>query len=110
MAEDSTGAGKSPQGLTEVGVGIGVCVEVGRAVGVNVGGRGMKGVGVEVALGSTVARGPMAAEPLGMLAPGIQLQEARITHMTKSIGLAANLRVKSRFDSVLIVIILVDVQ
>ena len=110
MEEGSTGAGKSPHGLMDVGVGTGVCVEVGKAVGVNVGGSGMKGVGVELAFGSTVARGPMAAEPPGTIAPGTQLHEAMIAHIAKRIGPAANLRVKSRFDSVLIVIILLDVQ
>ena len=110
MAEGSTGPGKSPHGLMDVGVGTGVCVEVGKAVGVNVGGSGMKGVGVEVAFGSTVARGPMAAEPPGMIAPGTQLHEARIAHMAKRNGLAIHLCTINRFDSDFIVIILLDVQ
>jgi hypothetical protein len=110
MAEGSTGAGKSPHGFTEVGVGRGVCVEIGKAVGVEVGGSGMKGVAVDVAFGSTVTNGPMAAEPPGMIAPGTQLQDAKTAPRTRRIGLATNFRVKSRFNSVSIVIILLDVQ
>lgn len=110
MAEGSTGAGKSPQGFTEVGVGRGVDVEVGKAVGVKVGGSGMKGVGVDVAFGSTVTSGPMAAEPPGMIAPGTQLHDAKIAQVARRIGLATNFRVKSRFNSVSIVIMILDVQ
>ncbi len=108
MAEGSTGAGKSPHGFSEVGVGRGVGVEVGKWVGVDVGRSGMKGVAVEVAFGSTVTRGPIEADPPGMIAPGIQLQDAKSTQMAKSNGLEIDFVLKSRFKSDLIVIIILD--
>jgi hypothetical protein len=110
IAEGSTGAGKSPHGFTEVGEGRGVGVEVGKAVGVEVGGRGMKGVAVDVAFGSTVTNGPVEAAPPAMLAPGIKLQEAKMAQIARRIDLATHFRVKSRFNRVSIVIILLDVQ
>jgi hypothetical protein len=110
MAEGSTGAGKSPHGFTEVGVGSGVGVVVGKAVGVEVGGSGMKGVAVDVAFGSTVTNGPVELEPPAMLAPGIMLQDAKMAQIARRIGLVTHFRVKSRFNSVSIVIILLDVQ
>jgi hypothetical protein len=106
MEEGSTGAGKFPQGCSEVGVGRGVIVEVGIAVGVAVGGNGMKGVAVEVAFGSAVTSGPTDADPSGMIAPGTQLQDARIAQKTKSSFLAINFDV-NRFISDTIVIILI---
>jgi hypothetical protein len=110
MAEGSTGAGKSPHGFSEVGEGRGVGVEVGKAVGVDVGRSGMKGVAVEVAFGSAVTRGPIEAEPPGMIAAGTQLQEAKTAQMAKRIGLALNFGLKCRFNSDTIVIILLNVQ
>ena len=110
MAEGSTGAGKSPHGFSEVGEGRGVGVEVGKAVGVDVGSSGMKGVAVDVAFGSAVTRGPIEAEPPGMIAPGTQLQDARIAQMAKRTGLAINFDLKCRLNSDTIVIILFDVQ
>jgi hypothetical protein len=110
MAEGSTGAGKSPQGFSEVGEGRGVDVEVGKAVGVNVGSSGMKGVAVEVAFGSAVTRGPIEADPPGTTAPGIQLQDAKTAQMAKRIGLAISFDLKCRFNNDLIVIIPLNVQ
>ena len=55
-ADGSIGAGKSPQGLTEVGVGNGVAVASGGGGGVEVGAIGPNGVAVAVAAGSMVAR------------------------------------------------------
>lgn len=110
MAEGSAGAGKSPQGSTEVGVGSGVDVEVGWAVAVWVGGSGMKGVGVDVAFGSVVTSGTVEAESLAMIALGIQLHDAKMAHMASRIGLATHFRLKMCFNSVSLLIILVDVQ
>jgi hypothetical protein len=110
MEEDSTGAGKSPQGYSEVGVGRGVDVEVGKAVGVGVGSSGMKGVAVEVAFGSAVTRGPIEAGSTGMTAPGIQLQDVKMAQMAKRIGLAISFNLKCCFNIDLIVIIPLNVQ
>lgn len=55
IAEGSTGAGKSPQGSTDVGVGRGVAEAAGGGGGVIVGSSGPKGVAVAVAAGSIVA-------------------------------------------------------
>jgi hypothetical protein len=110
MAEGSTGPGKSPHGFSEVGEGSGVGVEVGKAVGVDVGRSGMKGVAVDGAFGSAVTSGPIDADPPGMIAPGIQLQDAKIAQMAKSTFLAINFDVKCRFISDTIVITLLDVQ
>ena len=71
IAEGSTGASKPPHGYSGVAVGSGVGVDVATAGEVAVGGAGMKGVGVNVALGSLVtsglscckAPGNTAAEP-----------------------------------------------
>lgn len=65
MADGSTGAGKSPQGLTDVGVAGGAAVAVGGGGGVIVGAMGPKGVGVDDGAGSRVAMtmaGPGAAD------------------------------------------------
>jgi hypothetical protein len=110
MAEGSTGAGKSPQGFSEVGVGRGVGVEVGKGVSVDVGSSGMKAVAVDVAFGSAVTRGPIEVDPPGMIAPGTQLQDAKTTQMAKRIGLAINFGLKCRFNSDPIIIIPLDAQ
>lgn len=105
MAEGSTGGGKSPQGFSEVGEGRGVCVAVGKAVAVDVGRSGTKGVAVEVAFGSDVTSGPIDADPPGMIAPGTTLQDAKMAQKTNSICLAGNFNIKCRFISDTIVII-----
>jgi hypothetical protein len=110
MAEGSTGAGKSPHGFSEVGVGRGVGVEGGKAVAVAVGRSGMNGVAVDVAFGSAVTRGPIEADPPGMIAPGTQLQEAKIAQMARRNDLALNFSLKCRFNSNMIVIILENAQ
>lgn len=109
IAEGSTGPGKSPHGFSEVGEGRGVGVEVGKAVAVDVGRSGMKGVAVDVAFGSAVTRGPIGADPPGMIAPGIQLQDAKIAKNTKRIRIALN-DALCRFNTDKTVIILLNAQ
>jgi len=77
VADGSSGARNSPQGCIGVAEGgeVGVTVAVGS--GVDVGRRGIKGVGETVARGSAVTTGPLKYDISGRPASVILLHDAR---------------------------------
>ena len=101
IAEGSAGAGKSPQGFTEVAVAKGVAVAVGGGGGVIVGAIGPKGVAVAVAAGSTVAMIIPAPGAPDINMPAILVQAptmktrminvAKVSRRSENIGYSLNL-------------------